>query len=276
MRTEVRLLQRTADVAERGHRAAYEPDDGGPEYVITSVPHLEWRAWFGAIRWAFHSLDADTAVMSREVGQAGDWCVASGGGGGAVVIVEVQPPGQGCVALRGGRVELGIGPAVAHRAVEAFELAVGLGPVGSGSLVLDAQVSACISPSPGAVARAIVGENPLDHDASFSEPLRGPAQDPDRCRGLLVSTDLRIGDPGVVIDHRVDVGGADPGTVVLPALARAVRCRSGVQAALLATDEPVPATIGDIAELGDVDVDHRPRIGMLVTPQRLPGDAVDV
>src|SRR5690625_3731561 len=74
----------------------------------------------------------------------------------------------------------------------------------------------------------------------------------------------------------MDEGGADPGTVVLPALARAVRCRSGVQAALLATDEPVPATIGDIAELGDVDVDHRPRIGMLVTPQRLPGDAVDV
>lgn len=62
MRTEVRLLQRTADVAERGHRATYEPDDGGPEYVITRVPHLDWRAWFGAIRWAFHSLDADLAL----------------------------------------------------------------------------------------------------------------------------------------------------------------------------------------------------------------------
>src|SRR5699024_10604986 len=127
--------------------------------------------------------------MFREVGQSGDWWLASEGGVGSVVIVEVQPPGQGCVALRGGRVELGIGPAVAHRAVEALELAVGLGPVGTSSLVLDTQVSTCISPSPGAVARAIVGENPLDHDASVGEPRCSSAQDPDRGLGPLISTD---------------------------------------------------------------------------------------
>jgi len=64
MRTEVRLLQHTADMAERGHRATYEPDDGDPVYVIPRSPHLDWRAWFNAIRWAFHSLDADLELGS--------------------------------------------------------------------------------------------------------------------------------------------------------------------------------------------------------------------
>src|SRR5699024_10478576 len=31
---EAGLLQRITDMAERGHRAAQEPDDGGPEYLI--------------------------------------------------------------------------------------------------------------------------------------------------------------------------------------------------------------------------------------------------
>lgn len=64
MRTEARLLQHTTDMAERGHRATYEPDDGGPEYVILRSHHLDWRAWFNATRWAFHSLDADLELGS--------------------------------------------------------------------------------------------------------------------------------------------------------------------------------------------------------------------
>src|SRR5699024_7613471 len=198
--------------------------------------------------------------MFREVGQSGDWWLASDGGVGSVGIVEVQPPGQGCVALRGGRVELGIGSAVAQSAVEALELAVGLGPVGTSSLGPDAQVSTCISPRVGAVARAIVGENPLHHDASLGEPRCSSAQDPDRGLGPLISTDLRIGDPGMIVDHRVNVGGADLRAVVLPAYARAMRGRANVLSALLATDEPVPAAVGDVAKLGEVDVDHRARI----------------
>jgi hypothetical protein len=39
------------------------------------------------------------AVMSREVGQAGDRRLASDGGVGSVMIVEVQPARQGDVAL---------------------------------------------------------------------------------------------------------------------------------------------------------------------------------
>lgn len=40
-------------------------------------------------------------VMSGEVGQSGDRWPAADGGVGAVVIVEVQPVGQGVVALPG-------------------------------------------------------------------------------------------------------------------------------------------------------------------------------
>ncbi|GAA2106393.1 hypothetical protein GCM10009841_25820 [Microlunatus panaciterrae] len=41
------------------------------------------------------------AVMSSEVGQPGDWRLASDGGVGSVMIVEVEPAGQGGVALLG-------------------------------------------------------------------------------------------------------------------------------------------------------------------------------
>src|SRR5512145_2614596 len=40
-------------------------------------------------------------VMSRHVGQPGDWRLASDCGVGTVVIVEVEPPGKGRVAVLG-------------------------------------------------------------------------------------------------------------------------------------------------------------------------------
>lgn len=150
-------------------------------------------------------------MMSREVGQSGDRWLASDGGVGSVVIVEVQPLGEGFVALRGGGIELRVGPAITQSAVETLDLAVGLGSVGSGPLGLDAQVIARISPISGAVARTVVGQDPFDHHASIGEPCCGSAEDADRGLSLLVSTDLRIGHPGVVIDDGMDVGRADPG-----------------------------------------------------------------
>lgn len=44
--------------------------------------------------------------MSREVGQPGDWWLASDGGVDTVLIVVVQPSGQGGVALVGCVVDL--------------------------------------------------------------------------------------------------------------------------------------------------------------------------
>lgn len=85
-------------------------------------------------------------VMSREVGQPGDRWPTSEGGVGSVVIVEVEPCGQGCVALFGGFIQPGVSPALGHGAVEAFDLSVGLWPVGAGAFVGDAQFGAGIAP----------------------------------------------------------------------------------------------------------------------------------
>ena len=46
--------------------------------------------------------------------------------------------------------------------------------------------------------------------------------------------------------------------------------------ALLTADEPMPAAVGDVAELGDVDVDHRAWMRVLIAADRLTGDPVDV
>lgn len=63
------------------------------------------------------------AVMSRNVSHSGDRRPASDGGVGAVVIVEVEPVGQRGVALLGGLVETGVGPAIGQGAVESLDLA---------------------------------------------------------------------------------------------------------------------------------------------------------
>jgi hypothetical protein len=44
---------------------------------------------------------------------------------------------------------------------------------------------------------------------------------------------------------------------------------------LPATDEAVAAAVGDIAELGHVDVEQRSGMVVLVAADRLPGDPVD-
>ena len=116
--------------------------------------------------------------MAGEVGQAGDRWLASDGGVGSVVIVEVEPAGR---AVAGGfvTVEPGVGPAVGQGAVEAFDLAVGLGSVGPGPFVGDAEVGAGVAPGVGAVGGAVVGQHAFDGDAVFGEPGDGAVQDAD-------------------------------------------------------------------------------------------------
>jgi hypothetical protein len=65
---------------------------------------------------------------------------------GSVVIVVVQPGLEGLAAGGFAVVEAGVGPAVGQGAVEAFDLAVGLWPVGPGAFVDDAEFGACLGP----------------------------------------------------------------------------------------------------------------------------------
>jgi hypothetical protein len=133
-------------------------------------------------------------VLPGEVGQAGDGWFAAGCGVGSVVIVEVEPGGEGFAAGVFGAVEASQSPAVGQGAVEAFDLAVGLGPVGPGLLRLDAEFGAGVAPGAGFVGWSVVAQHAFDGDAAGGEPSGGIAQDFDGGRGLLVIVDLGVGD----------------------------------------------------------------------------------
>ena len=156
--------------------------------------------------------------------------------------------------------------------MEPLQLAVGLGPVGPGSLVLEVQDGADLTPGVRAVAGAVVRHHPLDVDAVLGVPGHGPTQDPDRSGGLLVGADLDVGQARMVVDDGMEVGGAGARLV-------AASGQSGGSAlvlrALPAADEAVAAAVGDVAELGDVDVDQRPGMVVLVAADRLPSDPID-
>jgi hypothetical protein len=64
----------------------------------------------------------------------------------AVVIVGVEPGGEGLASFLLGAVGAGVGPFFQQGAVEAFDLAVGLGPVRPGALVSDAGRGQLIAP----------------------------------------------------------------------------------------------------------------------------------
>lgn len=83
---------------------------------------------------------------------------------GSVGIVVVEPGRErleaGCV----GEVDAGVGPFVGEGAVEAFDFPVGLRAIGAGAFVGDGIVGEGGGEDAGAVARAVVGEDPFDGD----------------------------------------------------------------------------------------------------------------
>lgn len=54
--------------------------------------------------------------------------------------------------------------------MEAFDFAVGLGPVWPGPLVVNVEFSAGVTPGVGTVGAAVVGEQPRDRDPAIGEP----------------------------------------------------------------------------------------------------------
>jgi len=74
------------------------------------------------------------------------------------------------VALGLGGVGAGVGPVAGQGAVEAFDLAVGLGTVGAGALGLDTQLLAGGFLDLGAVGGIVVGQDSLYPDSSGAKP----------------------------------------------------------------------------------------------------------
>ena len=158
--------------------------------------------------------------------------------------------------------------------MEAFDLAVGLRPIRSSALVLDAELVTGIPPQVRAVGAAVVGQDPLDGDPVGVESLNSPHQHGRGCHGGFVVVDLGVGNAGVVVDHGVDVGLAHQRVVVL--VLRLVRGGGAVLLALSAADVAPASAVGDVAELLHVDVEHRAGMVVLIATDRLPGGTVDM
>jgi hypothetical protein len=86
---------------------------------------------------------------------------------------------------------------------------------------------------------------------------------------------LRVGEAGVVVDHGVHERMPHQHATVSGA-ALLARCGGSVPITLLLSDHPPAAAVRDVAEIFHVNVDHRARIGMLVTADRLPSAHIDV
>lgn len=126
----------------------------------------------------------------------------------------------------------------------------------------------------GPVGRAIVRHNRLNGDSAGCEPIDGPDQHRTWDEGGLVIVDLGVGDPGVVIDHGVDECVFHQFVAAL--VARLSRSRLAIPVALPTADEPPAAAVRNVAQLLDVDVDERARLGKLVTTHWFPSRPVDV
>lgn len=160
--------------------------------------------------------------------------------------------------------------------MEPLDLPVRLRPIRARPFVCDAQPNAGIAPGERSVGRPVVRQHALDSDAALGEPGDRALENTDRGDRPLIGADLGVCDAGVVVDDGVDVSGADVRLVTGVTLARPFRRSLAVPVALLLADESPAASVGDVAELRHVDMDQRSRIGVLVTPERLAGDAVDV
>jgi hypothetical protein len=109
-------------------------------------------------------------------------------------------------------------------------------------------------PEPGAVARAVVGEDPLAADAVLGEPGSCPPPERRRGGGLLVPVDLAVDEASAVVDGGVDVAIARTAVAAMAIVAPAV--------------EAPAAAVGDGADLLHVDVDELARPFPLVALHR--------
>lgn len=178
----------------------------------------------------------------------------------------MQPAFVCCGALGFAGVGLRVGPFRGQGAVEPFDLAVGLWPVGPGPFVLDV-LAERRGENVGPVAGAVIGHHRGHGDPEVGEERVRSFPEPGRGLLAFVVEDLRVRHPRVVIDGVVQIpvttrawcstaGGFVPRDTGL-----AVLCRSA------AVDTP-PAAVGDPTLLLDVHVHQLTGFGDLV-PRRL-------
>src|SRR3954453_6309445 len=178
-------------------------------------------------------------------------------------VVWVQPDRQRTGAVVRGGVGLSVGPFAQSGLDEALGFAVGLGRIGLGPDVLEAEIAAGRAEGLGAIAGAIVGHHTGNRDAKARVVGDRGLEEGDRALLLLVRQDLREGYAGGVVDADVDELPSDAPTLALP--------RSVAGDAM--------ADLVEAAELFDIDVDQFAGMLTLVAAHRGGGvkrlDAVE-
>jgi len=202
---------------------------------------------------------ASLGVLTGEVvPDGGGWSVPVERAVGSVAIVVVQeaPVGVGALGFAGPGSD--VGPFLEQGAVEAFDLAVGLGPVGAGLLGFGGGAFAGPVPGAAAVAGPVVGQDAFAVDAPGGEPALGAAPEVRGGLAAFVVVDLAVHQAAVVVEGAVQVAVAGFG--------------AGVRRPASTVGAPAAAG-GNARQLLDVHVDQLAR-GFAHVPLRLRGGAV--
>ncbi|GAA4932611.1 hypothetical protein GCM10023224_11020 [Streptomonospora halophila] len=117
-------------------------------------------------------------MHARELGTPADGSAAADPGRGPVIVGPVQKARVGGLAVLAAGVGPRIGPLPEQSAVEPLDLAVGLGPLGTGPARMDSQFAAGGLPGGLGIGPGVIGQHPLHRHAVAGEPGDGPAQEP--------------------------------------------------------------------------------------------------
>ena len=140
---------------------------------------------------------------------------------------------------------------------EALGLAIGLGRIGLGADVLEAEALAGLLESEGFIARAVVGHDALDRHAQARIVGEGSLEEGNGASPFLVLHDLAKGDPGSIVDTDMDVFPAWP-------LAARTLVALSMSIAGDAMADPI-----ELTELFDVDVNQLTWALALIAADRL-------
>jgi len=127
-------------------------------------------------------------------------------------IVSVQPDREFLGAAVGCGIGLSVGPFPECGLDEAFGLAVGLGAIGFGEEMLEAELMAGGCEGLGAIGGAAIGEDLLDVDAVGGVEGEGLVEGVEDALSAFVREEASEGEAGVVVDG--DVQGLDAGAWV--------------------------------------------------------------
>jgi len=150
-----------------------------------------------------------------------------------------------------------IGPLPQGSLDESLGLSVGLGGVGSGSDVPEAEPFAGPREGEGFVARAVIGHDALHLDAEACVVSDGGFEEGDSAAPLLVFPDLAEGDARGIVDADMDE---------LPT--RALAAAAPIALASAVARDAMADTV-DSAELFDVDVDEFAGVLAFIAAHRL-------